>query len=119
MLYLQRNRTNHLIPVVVAAGGGGLGLGHFKDTGLQHGQAINMSRQPVTGQGYGEKSAGAGGGWSMYRGLVQPGHEKLMGGALLDGAIGGLACYESRDGQGSGGFGGGGGGCIAGGGGGG
>lgn len=55
----------------------------------------------------------------MYRGLVQPGHEKLMGASLLVGGVGGLACYESKDGQGNGGFGGGGGGCIAGGGGGG
>lgn len=47
-----------LIPVAIAAGGGGLGLGHFVDTGLQHGQAINMSRPPVTGNMYGPDSAG-------------------------------------------------------------
>lgn len=55
----------------------------------------------------------------MFKGLVAPGHEKLMGAALLDGGQGGLACYSSTDGNGNGGFGGGGGGCNAGGGGGG
>ena len=43
------------IPLAIAAGGGGLGLGRFTDTGSQHGQAINMSRHPVTGQMYGSK----------------------------------------------------------------
>lgn len=52
---LQRNRTRQAVPLAVAAGGGGLGLGRFIDTGLQHGQAINMSRPPVTGQMYGSK----------------------------------------------------------------
>lgn len=54
----QRNKTKHPIPLAVAAGGGGLGLGHFVDTGIQHGQAINMSRPPVTGTMYGAESAG-------------------------------------------------------------
>lgn len=62
---------------------------------------------------------GAGGGWDMYRGLVAPEHQKLMGASLLSGGRGGKACYESTDGKGNGGFGGGGGGCISGGGGGG
>lgn len=52
---LQRNRSRQAIPLAVAAGGGGLGLGRFIDTSLQHGQAINMSRLPVTGQMYGSK----------------------------------------------------------------
>lgn len=41
------------IPLAIAAGGGGLGLGRFFDTTLQHGQAINMSKPGVTGEMYG------------------------------------------------------------------
>ncbi|XP_031358672.1 ALK tyrosine kinase receptor [Photinus pyralis] len=113
------NRTRHPVPLAVAAGGGGLGLGRFIDNGDQHGQAINMSRPPVTGQMYGTKSAGAGGGWEVYRGKIAFGHEILMGLSLVEGSTGGRACYDSIDGRGDGGFGGGGGGCTAGGGGGG
>ncbi|KAK5639789.1 hypothetical protein RI129_010600 [Pyrocoelia pectoralis] len=113
------NRTKHPIPLAVAAGGGGLGLGRFIDNGDQHGQAINMSRPAVTGQMYGTKSAGAGGGWEMFHGKVAYGHEGLMGLSLVEGGTGGSACYDSIDRRGDGGFGGGGGGCTAGGGGGG
>jgi hypothetical protein len=49
------NRSKQKIPLAVAAGGGGLGLGRFNDTGIQHGQAINMSKLPVTGQMYGSQ----------------------------------------------------------------
>lgn len=55
----------------------------------------------------------------MFQGKLGYGHEKLMGLPLVQGAIGGHACYDSTDGRGDGGFGGGGGGCTAGGGGGG
>ncbi|KAF5298515.1 hypothetical protein FQR65_LT00057 [Abscondita terminalis] len=113
------NRSKHAVPLAVAAGGGGLGLGRFIDNGDQHGQAINMSRPPVTGQMYGPKSAGAGGGLEMFQGKIAYGHEALMGLPLTQGGIGGRACYDSTDGRGDGGFGGGGGGCTAGGGGGG
>lgn len=128
----QRNRTRHLTPLAIAAGGGGLGLGRFIDTGSQHGQAINMSRPPITGEMYGARyigisngvnmdliffirSAGAGGGWTILQGQVSLEHMGLMGLPLVQGALGGQACYESTDARGDGGFGGGGGGCIAGG----
>ncbi|KAJ3662397.1 hypothetical protein Zmor_006748 [Zophobas morio] len=114
-----RNKAKKSIPIAIAAGGGGLGLGRFFDTGKQHGQAINMSKPPITGVMYGEQSAGAGGGWEMFKGLVDATHRQMMGRALKDGGIGGKACYNSTDNRGDGGFGGGGGGCRSGGGGGG
>lgn len=53
--YFQYNKDKKIkIPVAIAAGGGGLGIGRFIDTGFQHGQAINMSKPPVTGYSYGE-----------------------------------------------------------------
>lgn len=51
------NRNKQPIPLAIAAGGGGLGLGRFIDTGLQHGQAVNSSRKPVTGEMDGPKYA--------------------------------------------------------------
>lgn len=55
----------------------------------------------------------------MFQGQVTDEQKSMMGLALLDGAIGGKACYNSTDDRGDGGFGGGGGGCTMGGGGGG
>lgn len=55
----------------------------------------------------------------MFQGHVTDEQRLLMGQALLNGAVGGKACYNSTDGRGDGGFGGGGGGCTSGGGGGG
>lgn len=52
-LFLQRNSAKQPVPLAVASGGGGLGLGKFIDNGMQHGQAINMSKTPVTGKMYG------------------------------------------------------------------
>ncbi|KAK9701781.1 Low-density lipoprotein receptor domain class A [Popillia japonica] len=112
-------KQNKYIPIAVASGGAGLGLGRFIDTGLQHGQEVNNKRRPVTGEMYGPKSAGAGGGWYMFQGQVAVDHELVMGQALTKGGAGGKACYNSTDGKGDGGFGGGGGGCRLGGGGGG
>lgn len=51
---LQRNGSK-FYPLAVAGGGGGLGLGQFVDTGLQHGHEVNASRPAVTGQMYGTK----------------------------------------------------------------
>lgn len=62
------------------------------------------------------RPAGAGGGWKKYPGGEAP---KVSGQSLIEGSIGGKACYQSTDGAGDGGFGGGGGGCKSGGGGGG
>ncbi|CAG9855575.1 unnamed protein product [Phyllotreta striolata] len=115
-----RNRTKEKIPLAIAAGGGGLGLGHFSvDNTEQHGRGIEKHKLPFTGKMYGTKSAGAGGGWKMYDGLVDSMHKVMMGSSLEAGGIGGKACYNSTDERGDGGFGGGGGGCVYGGGGGG
>ena len=65
------------------------------------------------------RSPGAGGGWHMFQGQVAIDHKERMGQPLVNGAIGGKACYESKGEHGNGGFGGGGGGCNDGGGGGG
>ncbi|XP_030763017.1 ALK tyrosine kinase receptor isoform X2 [Sitophilus oryzae] len=115
----MRNRTKDRIPIAVAAGGGGLGLSRFIDDNGHHGQEIQLSVRPYTGKMSELKSAGSGGGWMMYPGLVNSIHQAAMGGSLLMGGIGGKACYNSTDGRGDGGFGGGGGGCKNGGGGGG
>lgn len=65
------------------------------------------------------RPAGAGGGWKKNSDLLSPEIAAVTGLSLLEGSIGGKACYESTDGAGDGGFGGGGGGCKSGGGGGG
>ncbi|KAL3284751.1 hypothetical protein HHI36_018894 [Cryptolaemus montrouzieri] len=115
----MRNRTKHAIPLAIAAGGGGLGLGRFIDTGHQHGQAINTSKAPLPGKMYGKKSSGSGGGWLVPVGMLEAAYVQIMGKSLLEGGLGGKACYNSTDHRGDGGFGGGGGGCRYGGGGGG
>lgn len=51
----QRNSSKHALPIAIAAGGGGLGLGKFFDTGIQHGQAINFSIPYRKRIMYGEK----------------------------------------------------------------
>ncbi|KAI4469994.1 apical endosomal glycoprotein precursor [Holotrichia oblita] len=91
-------KQNKYIPIAVASGGAGLGLGRFIDTGLQHGQEVNNKRRPVTGEMYGPKSAGAGGGWYMFQGQVAVDHALVMGQALTKGGAGGKACYNSTDG---------------------
>lgn len=60
---------------------------------------------------YFHRTAGAGGGWNKYTGLLDITHKQMMGRSLLDGGVGGKACYNSTDERGDGGFGGGGGGC--------
>uniref|UniRef100_A0A6P7FI40 Tyrosine-protein kinase receptor n=1 Tax=Diabrotica virgifera virgifera TaxID=50390 RepID=A0A6P7FI40_DIAVI len=115
-----RNRSKEKFPLAIAGGGGGLGLGHFSvDNVEQHGRGLTKVRQPYTGNMYGSRTAGAGGGWKMFQGMVDPMHKVMMGSSLLAGGIGGKACYNSTDERGDGGFGGGGGGCVYGGGGGG
>ncbi|KAG5888425.1 hypothetical protein JTB14_020200 [Gonioctena quinquepunctata] len=116
----EHNKTNEKIPLAVAGGGGGLGLGRFiVDNVQQHGQGINKARLPHTGEMYGPRSAGAGGGWNKFSGIVDVTNKPTMGNSLLLGGFGGKACYNSTDHRGDGGFGGGGGGCRYGGGGGG
>ncbi|XP_063630408.1 tyrosine-protein kinase receptor-like [Cydia splendana] len=103
-------------PLLVAGGGGGISLGTFHDDGSQHARPATNAT-PESGYMYGQpgQTPGAGGGWVAGAKPITPGFELVRGGALKDGATGGLACV----GQAHGGFGGGGGGCRRGGGGGG
>lgn len=116
------------MPLLIAGGGGGLGIGQYIDEDFQHGQKPNPNRFGVTGQIHGDqmnlKTAGPGGGW---RGKVDQALSLKYGAALLQGGRGGHSCYTEGLGNnistltkhGQGGFGGGGGGCNTGGGGGG
>ncbi|XP_024082782.1 leukocyte tyrosine kinase receptor isoform X3 [Cimex lectularius] len=111
----QKNKEKK--PVIVAAGGGGLSHNSIIGEVLQYGHGINVSLQAITGDASGLVPAGAGGGWKSGN-LT---YRITTGLALLQGAVGGGACYETIDNsdKGAGGFGGGGGGCTSGGGGGG
>lgn len=47
-MQLKNNQEQH--PVLIAAGGGGIGLGQFIDNGLQHGRGpAPPGRQPTSG----------------------------------------------------------------------
>ncbi|KAK6622943.1 hypothetical protein RUM43_008795 [Polyplax serrata] len=109
------SQKNGRIPLIVGAGGGGLGGGTYADDGSQHGKGVDVSRLGVTGSENGNNSAGAGGGWTESNGTWR----EVTGGSFVQGAVGGKACGQSLDLHGAGGFGGGGGGCRTGGGGGG
>lgn len=95
------------MPLIIASGGGGLGIGRFNDD-FQHGRGIEDDVENRTGHVIDdeEKNAGPGGGWLDNDDPTM----NLTGMSLLSGAIGGLACYQ-RGNHGHGGFGGGGGGC--------
>lgn len=55
-IFLQRNSARDKIPLAIAAGGGGLGLGKFSaEYREQHGHGINKTRPPFTGNMYGMK----------------------------------------------------------------
>ncbi|XP_013145403.1 PREDICTED: ALK tyrosine kinase receptor-like [Papilio polytes] len=110
------DKEKKLYPLLIAGGGGGLSVGVFHDDGSQHAKGRTNST-PESGYMYGPpgKTSGAGGGWVSRLGPSTPGHEVSRGGALPEGAVGGMAC----SGGAHGGFGGGGGGCRRGGGGGG
>lgn len=123
----MNSARNEAVPLIVAGGGGGLGIGRYLDEDFQHGQKENPARKGVTGQIHGEplskKAAGPGGGW---RANIEQALDAKYGAALLLGGRGGFSCYVDLENNGSnvrrhsqGGFGGGGGGCYTGGGGGG
>ncbi|XP_051176144.1 leukocyte tyrosine kinase receptor-like [Leptopilina boulardi] len=103
-------------PLMIAAGGGGLGLGQFADDGVQHGKGLPPpGSRPTTGVSI-RGDAGAGGGWF---GLLNTNSSQSAGLPLILGGSGGIGCGPNSNGHGNGGFGGGGGGCLTGGGGGG
>ncbi|KAH8421056.1 hypothetical protein KR222_006577 [Zaprionus bogoriensis] len=126
-VFLLNQAKNEAVPLMVAAGGGGLGIGQYFEETYQHGQKYKPSQAPESGQINGEplnkKTAGPGGGW---RAKEDQALSPTYGAALLQGGRGGHSCYvELADNgtsvhrHGQGGFGGGGGGCNTGGGGGG
>ncbi|XP_068993762.1 ALK tyrosine kinase receptor isoform X2 [Neodiprion pinetum] len=104
-------------PLLIAAGGGGLGHGQFLDDGIQNGKgAAPKGRLFESGLSI-SALAGSGGGWS---GSINNGTSaKTAGTPLILGGMGGAACKNNTGGRGDGGFGAGGGGCLGGGGGGG
>ncbi|XP_034171879.1 anaplastic lymphoma kinase isoform X1 [Osmia lignaria lignaria] len=106
-------------PVLIAAGGGGIGLGQFIDNGLQHGRGpAPLGRQPTSGIALSIEAGGPGGGWNGSSN-TPPGQRTSAGTSLVWGGVGGIGCGPGNHSHGNGGFGGGGGGCLTGGGGGG
>lgn len=122
-----KNADKVAVPLLIAAGGGGLGVGrHFDRNDIQHGKGFDDINQiDSNGNMVGEinKTGGSGGGWKYKN------NETLhfqMGRSILNsslgiggGGFGGDPCYTTSGLHGQGGFGGGGGGCSTGGGGGG
>ncbi|XP_076176518.1 anaplastic lymphoma kinase isoform X2 [Ptiloglossa arizonensis] len=106
-------------PILIAAGGGGIGLGQFVDNGLQHGRGpAPIGRQPMSGSVLSTEAGGPGGGWNGSS-SSDSSQRTSAGMPLVRGGVGGIGCGPGNQSHGNGGFGGGGGGCLTGGGGGG
>lgn len=103
---------NKAVPLIVAGGGGGLGIGRYLDDDIQQARGFVPEKQDLSGQvifdNFEVMSAGPGGGW---KGRVESALDPHFGASLLEGSRGGVACYKTSGIHGSGGFGGGGGGC--------
>ncbi|XP_008548464.1 ALK tyrosine kinase receptor isoform X1 [Microplitis demolitor] len=110
--------TGERQPLMIAAGGGGLGFGQFVDDGIQHGHGpFADNKNLLLELTPGERSGGGGGGWNS-----SSTHDLRLlsvGKSLMKGGVGGVGCHQKNKTHGDGGFGGGGGGCRTGGGGGG
>jgi len=93
---------------MVAAGGGGLGIGRYLDDDVQQARGMAAERGDVSGQVQLDASemyiAGPGGGWRAKQDIALNIH---FGASLLEGSRGGLACYNTSGKHGHGGFGGG------------
>ena len=58
-MWLQLNKELEPQPLLVAAGGGGLARTSQKEeTKVCHGHGVNVSRQAITGEAYGDQAAG-------------------------------------------------------------
>lgn len=114
--FSQLNQVNKAVPLIVAGGGGGLGIGRYLDDDVQQARGIVPDVQEISGQvlfdNFETMPAGPGGGW---RGKSDSALDPHYGAALLEGSRGGVACYKTLGVHGFGGFGGGGGGCDTGG----
>lgn len=88
------NEANVAVPLIVAGGAGGLGIGRYLDDDLQHGRGIELDRLEVSGQRHGEmnRTGGPGGGWRSADHSITHGN----GASLLEGGIGGEPCYTAR-----------------------
>lgn len=58
IIFLQVNKFNESVPLVVASGGGGLGDSRSKDDGCQQGHGLNASTLDMTGNEFGPGAAG-------------------------------------------------------------
>lgn len=99
---------NKAVPLIVAGGGGGLGIGRYLDDDVQQARGIVSEKQDFSGQvlidNYDAMPAGPGGGW---RPKVDSALDPHYGASLLEGSRGGMACYATNGIHGFGGFGGG------------
>lgn len=85
-----RNAQGDAMPLVIAAGGGGLGIGRYlDDDSQQHGRGYEPDRPEVNGQMHGEtnRTGGPGGGWRAFDENALGVHS---GASLLKGARGEL-----------------------------
>ena len=102
----QLNQINKAIALMVAGGGGGLGIGRYLDDEVQQARGFMPERQDTSGQVLVDDviPAGPGGGW---RGRQDSALDPHYGASLLEGGRGGVACYQTAGKHGFGGFGGG------------
>lgn len=82
------------VPIIVGAGGGGLGIGRYFTDQSQHGHGMDLERLEFSGQRIDElnKTGGPGGGWRARPDQVV---FTEMGAALLQGGRGGESCYAN------------------------
>lgn len=105
---LQLNQVNKAVPLIVAGGGGGLGIGRYLDDDVQQARGIVPDKQDFSGHVFNDNyeviPAGPGGGW---RAKLDSALDAHYGASLLEGSRGGIACYQTSGKHGYGGFGGG------------
>lgn len=58
IIFLQMNKFNEPVPLVVASGGGGLSDSRSKDDECQNGHGLNASTLDMTGNEFGPSAAG-------------------------------------------------------------
>lgn len=103
------NQINKAVPLVIAGGGGGIGIGrHLVNDDIQQARGHLPEKQDFSGSiifdSNDEVTAGPGGGWRRKQDFALDSH---YGASLLEGARGGEACYNTGQMHGFGGFGGG------------
>lgn len=79
------NAANAAVPLLIAGGAGGLGIGRYLDDDLQqHGRGYEAERFDVSGQRHGEmnRTGGPGGGWRAENDHALGAHS---GASLLEG----------------------------------